>query len=1109
MNRNLYQAGLLVRFFDRSIYPALVIVLFANVVTARSSFPKPTVETNKVLPLAYPYGNHSQDIGVKGSVSDAKGDPLTGVSVVIKGTTTGTITDANGNYTLNVPDGNVTLVFSFIGFTAREIPLNNQSILNVVLSDDAKALEEVVVTGYSSQRKKDITGSVAIVKVSDLQSLPASTAENQLQGRAAGVTVISNNQPGSVSTVRIRGFASFTGNDPLYIVDGVPTGSLLGINPSDVESMQVLKDAASASIYGARASNGVIVVTTKKGKTGSAKVAYDVSYGIQDPGKGWTNMLNPQEYADLTWLALKNSGQPQQSVQYGKGATPVLPDYLLAGTASGLKEGDPATNPALYNLSYANLADANYAPYLIVKANKQGTNWWKEVTRKAPITNHNLTVSGGAPDKSRYLFSLNYFNQDGIVIENFYKRYSARINTEFTLKKNIRIGQNLQVYTSQANTAANNTEASELALARYILPIVPLYTIREGDFAGTKGNGLGTADNPVAVRERTKNNRANTFGIFGNMYLEVDFLKHFTARSSFGGSYGTNDYTNYPTIEYEGAENNRNPTLAVGFFKNRSWTWTNQLTYKNTFGDHSLQVLAGTEAVDDAGNRIEGSRSNYFLYTNLNAITLSSGTSNQLVSGFPNTPASLFSLFGKVDYEFKNKYIASVIVRRDGSSRFGVDNRYAVFPAGSLGWRISEEAFLKNVTWLTDLKLRGSYGLMGNQRIDPANQYTQFSTSKGAASYDIGGTSTTPQSGYYLSFIGNSAGKWETNVSTNVGFDATFFGGKTDISFDWYQKKTNNLLYTVEQLATAGGIAAQNPPFFNVGSMKNTGIDLAISQRANLRKVKLDATLTLTTYKNEITKIADGISYFDYNSPLNEQNRIGGVFTRNAVGHPINAYFGYDVIGLFQSADDVAKSPTQQSAAPGRFKYRDANGDGKIDTDDRVFFGNPNPKFTYGLNLNLSYKGFDLAGFFYGVQGRDAINYARFTTDFYSQGVTNKSKEALYNSWRPDNLGAKVPIQETVGNFSTNAIPNSYYKEDASYLRLKNLSLGYTLPTHLLNTIGVDRLRVYIQATNLFTITRYTGLEPEIISTDDRAAGIDANAYPAVKQYLVGASINF
>jgi TonB-linked SusC/RagA family outer membrane protein len=483
-----------------------------------------------VVPASTAISPAALDVTIRGKVTDDQGQALPGVSVLIKGSTTGTATDPNGGYSIAVPDGNAVLVFSFIGYMTQEVPVGNRTTIDVTLGSDVQALNEIVVTGYSSQRKRDITGAVSVVKAAELQAIPATTAENQLQGRAAGVNVIANNQPGSVATVRIRGFASFTGNDPLYVVDGVPLSSLLGINPNDIESMQILKDAASASIYGARASNGVIVVTTKKGSPGSAKISFDTYYGLQDGGKGWPDMMNPQEFADLQWLALKNAGQPLQSVQYGTGATPVLPDYLLAGTASGVQEGDPAANPALYDLRYANLGDPNYAPYLIVRANKQGTNWWKELTRVAPITNHNLSVSGGSPDKSRYLFSLNYFNQDGIVLHNFYKRYSARLNTEFNVKNNIRIGENLQVFLSQANAAANNTEASEIALARYMLPIVPVYTIKEGDFAGTKGNGIGTPDNPVAVRERSKHNRANNLSLFGNVYAEVDFLKHFTAR---------------------------------------------------------------------------------------------------------------------------------------------------------------------------------------------------------------------------------------------------------------------------------------------------------------------------------------------------------------------------------------------------------------------------------------------------------------------------------------------------------------------------------------------------------------------------------------------------
>jgi len=1044
---------------------------------------------------------------VTGKVTSAKDSkPIAFATVTVKGSTVGVNTDENGAFSISVPAGSNILVVSSVGYEAMEITITNGQA-NAVLSERQNDLNEIVVTGYSSQRKKDITGSVSVVKVADLQTMPATTAENQLQGRAAGVNVTTNSQPGSVSTVRIRGFASFTGNDPLYIVDGVPTGSLLGLNPDDIESMQILKDAASASVYGARASNGVIIITTKKGKTGSAKVTYNMYYGVQSPGSGQKNMLNPQEYADLQWMAYKNSGKTPASNQYGSGATPVLPDYLLAGSATGVKEGAPEANASLYDLNYNRLGDANYQPYLIVPANKQGTNWWKEITRSAPIMNHTITVSGGSPDKSKYLASFNYFNQDGIIINNFYKRYSARFNTEFNVKQNVRIGSNMQVFFSEANAVENNTENSDVILSRLMLPIVPVYTIRQGDFAGTKGKDLGTPNNVVAFSERKKNNRANNFLLFGNAYAEVDLFKHFTARTSFGGYFNSYDTKAYPYIEYEGAENDRNPTYSSTFGKNRSWIWTNQLSYKNTFGDHSVQALVGSEAVDEFSNQITGSRSTYFSYFNYDYITLSSGSSNQLASGAPSG-ASLFSLFGKVDYTFKDRYLLSVTVRRDGSSRFGTDARYGTFPAASIGWRISEEDFLKDVKWIKELKLRGSWGRMGNQRIGATNQFTQFSPSNSAAAYDINGTSTSTAPGFYNNFIGNSAGQWETNVTTNVGFDALLFKG-TEIVFDWYQKKTEDLLYPVQQLATSGGIAALNPPFFNVGSMRNWGIDLQISQKANLGDVKFDGTLTFTTYKNTITSISKGLTYFDYNSPLNEANRINGTFTRNAVGQAINAYYGYKIVGLFRDQRDVEGSPVQDAAAPGRFKYMDADGNDTINADDRVFFGNPNPKFTYGLNLEFSYKGFDLSAFFYGVQGRDAINYGRFNTDFYQTGITNKSKATLYDSWTPERPNANFPIQEVDATFSTNTVPNSFYMENASYMRLRNLTLGYTIPSKALSRLKIDKFRLYVQATNLFTITKYSGLDPEIVTTDDRAAGIDLGVYPTVKTFLVGASINF
>ena len=1064
---------------------------------------------------------------VSGTVISRKDNlPVPGASVLVKGTSTGVTTTNDGGFVINVPSGKNTLVVSYVGYDAVEVDVSSTTSVTVTLNEGTSSLNEVVVTGYGTQRKKDLTGSVAVVNTKDLKSVPGTNAENQLQGRAAGVTVISNNQPGSVASVRIRGFASFTGNDPLYIVDGVPVGSLLGINSDDIESFQILKDAASASIYGSRASNGVVIITTKRGGVGPARVSYSMYYGTQNPGKGFTNFLNPQEQADLTWLALKNSGEPLTNGQYGSGATPVLPAYLLAGSSSGVAAGDPAADPAKYDLNFAKLGDpafSNYSPYLIVPANTQGTNWYKALTRNAPIMNHNLTVAGGSTDKSKYMLSFNYLNQDGIELENFYKRFTVRANTEFNVKNVIRIGENIQLYTEQTNAAGNNGEGTEIGYSYRILPIIPVYNIN-GDFAGTKGSNLGNAHNPVASRIRTKNNNATRLFIFGNLYAEADIVKHLTARTSFGGNISNYNYYNYPFIEYENSENTVSTQYSEGFGKSSEWVWTNQLTYSNTFGKHKVTVLGGSEAIEDRGRQIEGTRSGFFSYTNLPFIDFSSANSTVSLTGAPYTQANLFSLFGKVDYNYDGKYLASFVVRRDGSSRFGSQNRYGNFPSASVGWRISQESFMKNISWITDLKLRGSYGSLGNQNINPNNQFTLFSASPGASSYDIAGNNTSVTPGFRLSFVGNAAGKWETNTTADVGFDATLFKGKTQITFDWYQKKTKDLLFPVEQPAVSGGTASGNPPYFNIASMKNTGIDIGITQSGQIggkSGLQFDASLTFTKYKNEITSLVPGISYFDFD--FGESNRIGGTFTRNAVGRPIDSYFGYVVQGLWQTQAeiDAANQSAQKATGSadskyqsggqklGEFRYKDINGDGIITDADRTFFGNPNPDFSYGFNLNLNFKRFDLTAFFYGVQGKDAINYVKWWTDFYPSFQGAKSKAALYDSWTPERTNATVPIQQNSGSFSTNSIPNNYYLENASYLRLKNLSLGYSIPVSVLKKVHIDQFRVYIQATNLFTVTKYSGLDPEIINFDDRSQGIDAGVYPTIKQYIVGAQVNF
>jgi len=1036
---------------------------------------------------------------VTGKVSGPDGAPIVGATVAVKGSNVATTTGSDGTFSIVAPSATSTLVISYVGYEVIERSAG-ASDFNIGLKAATNNLNEVVVTGYTSQAKKSITGAVAIVKAEELKAIPAGNAENQLQGRAAGVTVVSSNQPGDGASVRIRGFSSFQSNEPLYIIDGVPTNNLASLNPNDIESMQVLKDAAAASIYGSRASSGVIVVTTKRGSGGSAKVSYDMYYGLQQPGKNY-DMANPNEMAKLVWMAKTNSGKPLEHPQYGKGAEPILPDLILPG---GKKWGEVDTSK--YFLDTDNPGASNQ----IMAANKNGTNWYDEITRVAPITNHNLAVSGSS-GKSRYMFSFNYFDQDGILIHNFFKRYTARINTVFNIKNNIRIGENLSIYVSEDNRQDNNSEGTSFGMAYRLDPMIPVYDIR-GNWGGTRAPQLGNATNPVADRTRSRDDRGNNLGLFGNMFLEVDFLRHFTARTSFGGNYNDYNYRFYTYRTYERSENNSGNAYGEGFGTGRTWTWTNTLNYKNTFAEkHDVNVLLGTEAIEEKGRDINANGNNYYTdavgFRSLNTRGAPAG-----YGGSPRQERALYSLFGKVDYAYDGKYLFSATVRRDGSSVFGASNRYGVFPAFSVGWRVTSEKFMNDVSWLTDLKLRASYGEMGNQRAVPATN--QFSTYASVNTYYApGGTTATP--GIISNFVGNPNGKWETKKSTNIGFDALLFKGNTEISFDWYNDKTTDLLFPLRQSALGGGAVNSNPAYYNVASMKNTGIDLMISQRAKIGSVLLRGSLAFTTYKNQITGIAEGISFFEAGSV----GRINTPLVRNAVGVPISSYYGYKVLGFFADATDVSKSPTQDGAAPGRFKYadlngRDANGqltgapDGKIDNDDRTFLGSPNPEFTYGINLSAEWKGFDVAAFFYGVQGREAANWRRWWTDYYGTFLGGKSKDALYDSWLPTRQNAKLPIQEEASNFSNGDVFTSDLVEDASYLRLKNLTIGYTFSSNLTSKIKIDRVRIYVQAVNLFTLTKYSGLDPEIIGGDS-AFGIDAGVYPTTKQFLFGLNVNF
>ncbi len=1024
---------------------------------------------------------------VKGKVTAADDQqPIAGASILLKGNTTnGTSTNADGTFTINAAPG-ATLIVSYIGYVTQEIPVGNQTTISVVLTPSVTSLSEVVITGYSSERKKDITGSVSIVDMKALKSIPAGSAVQALQGQAAGVNVISSGAPGSPSNIFIRGISSFGNAQPLVLVDGVQA-ELNDVSADDIESMQVLKDAGAASIYGVRGSNGVIIVTTKKGKSGAPVITYDAYYGSQQPLKGNVfNLLNSQNFATLTKQAYPNTSLFQNGI----------PDFSYRGPgATGVgNAGSAAVDPSKYNFDAANPA----SNYLIQALNKSGTDWFHELFKTAPMTNHNLTASGGT-DKSNYLVSLGYFNQQGTMIESYLKRYSARVNTQFKVKNNVRVGENMYVFYKQNPGFDNLSSGNPIAWTYRNMPVIPVYDIK-GNYGGTfTGPELGSSSNPVAVQKNTVNNKSNTWDIVGNIFAEVDFLKHFTARTSIGGTIDNQYYTNFTFTPYNNSEGNTNPnSFAESALYNSTTMWTNTLTYLNTFGKHNLKVIAGSEAIRNYGRFLTGSSSGLFS-TSFDYLSLSNGTTNitNASSAYNNT---LFSVFGRADYSFDDKYLLGVTVRRDGSSRFGANRRYGIFPSFSAGWRVTGEEFMKNVTWLNDLKIRGSYGVLGSQNnVSPANAFTLFGGNFANAYYDITGAAKLSQ-GFAQISIGNPNTGWEENIVTNIGFDASILNNKLDISLEYYKKSINGLLFTQPLPASAGGATA---PTVNIGDIQNKGVDLAATYRGTVNNdLKFTIGANITTYKNEVVNIPNP-GYFD---AANTQNL--GTVIRNQVGQPVSSFFGYKVLGLFQSDADVSTSPTQSGAAPGRFKYQDVNGDGQITAADRTFLGNPNPDFTYGLNLGVTYRNFDFSTTLFGSQGNEIYNTIKSFTHFFSTYVGAKSNDLL-NAWSPTNTGSSIPKIESTGSFSSSGVSNSFYVEDGSFLKMRSLVIGYTVSPSTLKRLGINKLRVYAQGANLFTLTKYSGLDPEI-SGNSSAFGVDYANYPNnQKNFILGLNLSF
>ena len=951
-----------------------------------------------------------------------------------------------------------------------------------------------------------------------MKQTPSGSTEGLLQGQASGVTVFTTGAPGGASVVQIRGITSPGNSSPLVIIDGVP-GNMHDVNPDDIQSIQVLKDAGAAAIYGVRGSNGVIIITTKKG-TGAIKVSYDAYYGIQQRlSKSW-DMATPTQTGVAKWAQFFNDGLTPSDPQYGSGASPVVPYYI---TPAGGSQGAPNTSLADYNLynNHITLADQN------------GNNWFNDIFRKtAPIMDHNISVSHGT-GKSSYFMSFNYMDQQGTLIETSLQRYSLRFNSTFSfLDDHVRIGENAFAFykTNPGYFNAPGVNSTNAINASYGIPnIIPVHDIA-GNYAGTISQGLGNQWNPVAIQERQANNKRNYYQVTGNVFADVDFFKNFTAHTSIGGTIDYNFFNGFASTAYENAENNHNANFYLeNYGWNSSMIWTNTLKYSNQIGEHNISVVAGSEYIKNAGRASQSTRGNYYITdsSNLsvqpNLWTLNFGQASTQTNG--NVPGTngiptpyeqaIFSLFGRLDYNYNEKYYVSGTIRRDGASVFVPAQRYGNFPSVSAGWRISQESFMKNVNWLSELKIRGGWGKLGSiSNINPTNAYTLYGQVVNRSYYDINGTSNSSVAGLYVSQYGNPNTTWEQDILSNIGLDAGLFQNKIDFTIEYYKKEISGLLFQPLAPGTNGGAA---DPFINSGNVENKGVDMSLTYHGQQKDFRFDITGTFTSYDNKVVSLPPGTKYIDVGAPR--------VTSRIQPGQALGSFFGYRVIGLFQNYADVNKSPTQQDAAPGRFKYEDVNHDGVIDNNDRTFFGNPNPKFTAGLNLSANYKNFDFYMFLYTSVGNDIINSVRGSTDF-PQGFGNQiSKNVALNSARlvdasgnptnykdasaqVDNSGTSIPMLEKSANFSNSGVFNSYTMESGSFLRCRNLTIGYNIISKTLTRLHFDKFRVYVQALNLFTVTNYSGLDPELNPGSNIAFGYDGGVYPNnQKTFNIGVNV--
>ena len=1079
---------------------------------------------------------------VKVTVKDAAGE-IIGANVIVKGTTIGSITDMSGVAVIqDVPNGAI-LQVSYVGYTTVDVPLkNNQESIVVTLKEDAEALDEVVVVGYGTQAKKDITGSVAVVSRDDIQVQPVSTFAEALQGRAPGVYVNTSGGPSGETTIRIRGVGSMKGSDPLIIVDGVQDVDISSVNPNDIDSFQVLKDAAATAIYGARAANGVIIITTKQGnKAGKVRITYNgyisASQMANDgyPMMGAWESMKAEEQSQ--WNLVNYRGYDKSQVahqQFGSIANGELQmPYAIVPTGyskdqiisefgsidNWVNSYNSETGPYYSRSAYYQMLEDGYSE----EEAREGTNWFDEVTQTGISQNHELSVTSGN-EKGQYAFSLGYTNREGTIKNSGFERYNMRLNTTYNPTKHFTIGQNTNIATMKiTGERGRQGDANTFGRTYTMASWVPLYNV-SGQFAGSVGGG-GRDVSAYSTVYNTADDWIRFLRLQSAVFAEVKdpWIKGLTVRTQFAASIrgGWDATMNERSIEYnkEGTSQNYFTESGSWYF---DWQWTNTATYKTTFADdHDLTVMIGSEALKrNIGRNISGTRYDYVFESDPNTWTLDNGgTSNITNSGSMGEKYTMFGYFGRVDYSYQGKYLATFTVRRDASSKFSEKHRWGTFPSASLGWRISDEPFLQTArqSWLDDLKLRLGYGTTGNSNIGSYNYAFQYAN-ENASLYSISGDNSGASTGYAMTNLGDTEAKWETVKMFNVGYDFTAFNNRLTSSFDFYVKNTSDMLVDANWTYLAGGA---EKPSVNIGSMRNVGVDFSVGWRGKIGQVSYNVNANASWYRNEVTKL--GSSNLYTSTRISELNI-------TTVGQPIAMFYGYQLDGIYKSVDDVLnyKNDNGGTVTPygtteeslnaqswvGHYKFKDLNNDGRIDQDDRTIIGNPHPDLTGGINIGINWKDWDLSTYLYYSIGNDL--YAHYQYYTYWGNLSNVySRDRVQNAWNPEtNPNGTLPLWVSGDTAPETTLSHSGYIQDGSFLRMQTLTLGYSLPKSVVSKLNLSRIRVYAQLANVFTLTGYEGLDPEVRSnngdsSNDMMKGIDYGSYGMPKQYLIGLNVEF